>query len=107
MAKDKKHKAKDKKDKKDKKHKNKSLHKSHGEYPPASLAAIHWLAMEIEQAALCVYITDPDQFDKVEKPMRELIKALRANKALATVEDGDCPDGWLECNGMCTPICSN
>lgn len=74
-----------------------------------NLGAIHWLALEIEQAAMEVYVTHPGRYADVLESLRETVEELRGigSAKARTLEDdeGDCPDGWIECDGLCVPIC--
>jgi hypothetical protein len=89
-----------------KKSKKKDKHKGAGEYVATDFSAIHWLALEIEQAAISAYVTTPGNFSAIEKTLRDSVKSLRAkNAALDTEDGGDCPAGWEDCGGTCAPMC--
>jgi hypothetical protein len=72
-----------------------------------NIAAIHWLAMAIEQVAMDVYVTDPDKFAQVTASLREQVITLNGIVKPAILDDVDCPDGWIECDGLCMPMCGN
>jgi len=73
-----------------------------------NLGAIHWLALEIEQAAMEVYVTHPDRYADVLESLREAVEELRGmGPAKLEDDEGDCPEGWIECDGLCVPICSS
>lgn len=86
---------------KDKKGKN----KKQGTYDVTDVAAIRWLAMAIEQAALSAYITKTKNFSNIEKVMRAQVVSLNGIGQGKKLEEGDCPNGWIECDGMCSPMC--
>lgn len=99
---------KDKKNKKDKKgNKKKVVGTRVAQYDAADLAVIRWLAMEIEQAAISAYITDPTCLGKISKSMQNQVKELRKVCARSHDLEGDCPAGWIDCDGLCAPMCGN
>jgi hypothetical protein len=71
-----------------------------------NIAAIHLLALQIEQVATEVYVTDPDRFEDVLAMMREQVGALRGSTPTSFSDnDDECPEGWILCDGLCMPMC--
>jgi hypothetical protein len=70
------------------------------------LAALRWLAMEIEQVSIEVFITNRRNFGAVEEALRLQVKLLRdiarSNPPLVSEE---CPSGYVPCGGLCSPMC--
>jgi hypothetical protein len=71
-----------------------------------NLAAIHWMAMEIEQVATELYVTSPEAFGSILDSLRDQVDRLKGMKP-RTFSGDDCPDGWMECDGLCVPMCTN
>ena len=70
------------------------------------LAAIHWLAMKIEQVSIEVVVTDRDKFDEVEGALRDAVKRLKQMGRPQTIGGDDCPEGYVLCrDGLCAPMC--
>lgn len=88
--------------------KNPAKRKSRWKPAPANaiqLAALHWYALTIEQMAIEAYATNPGKFAALDQYLRGVLKDMR-RIADQTIDDGDCPDGWIRCSdGLCSPAC--
>ncbi len=73
-----------------------------------NMAAIHWLALESEQTAVDVYVTYPERVPQIVASLRAQVTTVRGiGKGGMTLGSDDCPEGWVECDGLCVPMCTN
>ena len=69
-------------------------------------AAFRWFANSIENDSMELYATHRDAFEQIEHVLRDTLKELAGlRKKLVHPPDGDCPDGWILCHGVCAPSC--
>ena len=69
-------------------------------------AAFRWFANSIENDSMELYATHRDAFEQIEHVLRDTLKELAGlRKKLVQPPDGDCPDGWILCHGVCAPSC--
>src|SRR5262245_10529786 len=73
-----------------------------------NLAAINWYAMSINRLATQIYVTDPKQFESLNRTLAQALESLKHAQAALVTPCGDCPDGWECCrNGLCAPTCDD
>lgn len=81
-------------------------HPPRGTNDAQRLAAIHWLAMKIEQVSIEVVVTHREKFGAVEAALRVQVKLLQEMGKPATLGGDDCPEGYVLCrDGLCAPMC--
>ncbi len=68
-------------------------------------AAFRWFANSIENDSMELYATDRDAFEQIEHVLRDTLHQLADLRARLVRPDGDCPDGWILCHGVCAPSC--
>src|SRR5688500_4744171 len=73
------------------------------------LAALRWLAMQIDQLSIAHLVTDREKFDEVEASLRVQVRLLQQmGRPVRGIEGDDCPEGYVLCRGgLCAPMCDD
>lgn len=73
------------------------------------LAALRWLATELEQMTVEIYASDKGKYDGMEDILRGALKEMKKLGRRASMQEEDeCPPGYVLCkDGLCAPMCDS
>ncbi len=69
----------------------------------AALAAIRWLAATLENLGTNIYLTDRSKNSQITAVLKGAVSDLNNLRVQTVVRE--CPPGYVECNGVCEPMC--
>ena len=72
----------------------------------AAIAAIRWFAATIETLGNDVYLTDRSKYGEITNILKGAVEDLNAVR-MTLIGPSDCPPGYVDCNGVCEPMCLN
>ena len=73
----------------------------------AAIAAIRWFAATLETLGNDVYLTDRSKYGEITDVLKGAVEDLNAVRMTLSGGFSDCPPGYVDCNGVCEPMCLN
>lgn len=70
----------------------------------AVIAAIRWLTSTLENLGTNLYLTDRSRYPEIAAVLKAAVVDFDNMRTIGNL-NSDCPPGYVDCNGVCEPMC--